>query len=414
MQTQPPQPTSILHDIDSIDYGAGTISVVPTLDLNFLQGSIKDPKDSPKGMKSPMDADMGMPTPKRLKSDSKTPFVSCVDKADKKIRQHIIETPLVKNEVISQKVGSTVYFKYENDQISGSFKARGAFNKVILERERFKKGGLPVFITASTGNHAYSMIKAISTFGMECQILLPYSINNNKLDRLKEYLDQSKVTIRFFGNNCLQTELEARNEAMTNNLIYVSPYNDIEVIYGHGTIAPELIRQMKKYDKKIDYVIVPVGGGGLISGIATYFKEVSLYYQDDVKIVGVSPQNDCSLIDCLRDEVKEYHKSFSDETSGGVEMDSLTFSFCKKYVDDWVTVSEEEIEYAAWEMIQQNKMIEGSGVLGLAALYKEKEKYDKKNVVVVLSGGNIGMDNLVYLLEKYQKSLMNKNKCPLK
>lgn len=404
-RSQTQQNASILHDIDSIDYSGNSMSVVPTLDLNFLHSGIKDSKTEPKLHSKVLDHDLGMPTPKRLKSDAKTPFVSSVDKADKKIRQHVIETPLIKSDIISQRVSAQVYLKCENDQVSGCFKTRGTFNKVIIEREKFKKGGLPVFITASTGNHALALVKTVTTFGMQCQILLPSTINENKLEKLNEYLDQMKVTIRIYGDTCLETELEARSEAHANNLIYVSPYNDLELIHGHATIAPELMRQMKKYDKPIDYILVPAGGGGLLSGIATYFKELSPFTHDDVKIVGVLTESATSLLDYVKGDMKEENtnvKSFSDATLGGVEMNSMTIHFCKKYVDDWILVNEEEIESATWDMIQQNKLIEGSGALALAALYKEKDKFINKNVIVVLTGGNIGIDNLNYIMSKHQ------------
>lgn len=378
---------------------------VPTLDYDLSDDKLHSLMT---GRKMSLDNELKSPSTKRLKSDAKTPFVINVDKSDRRIRPFVLETPFYRSDIYSSKIGANIYLKCENCQITGSFKARGAFNKVIKEKERFKKGGLPVFITASDGNHAAAVIKALNTFGISGEILIPSSISPAKLEYIKSLvmpINGQRILLRFCGETLLEAEAEAAKESHLRNLIFIPSYNDLDIINGYSTIAPEILRQFKRVDaKKIDYIIVPVGRGSLISGISAYFREMAHHTLENPKIVGVSPENDCTMIESInRGEIVtiESTKTLSESTSGGLMENSSTFEMCRRFVDEWVKISEEEIEYVIWENLQNSTIIEGAAALALAALYKEKEKYMGKNVIVVLTGGNLGMENLNYIFQKF-------------
>lgn len=380
------------------------IDGVPTYDFTIDKSSSYGRLSSGKIM---LDGELRSPPPKRLKAESKPHFVMNVDKCEKKLRSYVAETPLYQSDYYSYKIRANVYLKCENSQISGSYKARGVFFKLLSEKDRFKKNGLPYIITASSGNHALAMITALKTFDVGGDILLPNSISRSKFDAIQKLINTvtgPRITLRFSsGSTTLDAEKEARQESVQRNIMYIPPYNDLEVIYGYASIVPEMLRQMRKTDgRKIDYIIVPVGRGGLISGIAEYFKEIAPFTDEHAKIIGVCPENDCPMIDVLKGErIKNDMKTLADAVSGGIEENSITFEICSNNVDEWVKISEAEIEEALWDMLKQNIIIEGAAALAIAALYKDHERYAGKNVVAILTGGNLGLDNLQYIMSKF-------------
>lgn len=385
--------------------GEINIDGVPTLDYQMTKSPSYQRLPSGKLM---LEGEMRSPPPKRLKADSKPPFVMNVDKCEKKLRAYVAETPLFQSDYYSYKVRANVYLKCESSQVAGSYKSRGVFFKLLTEKDKIKKNGVPYFITASNGNHALAMITALKTFNIGGEILVPNSISRSKLAAIESLVNTvtgSRISIRFAGNTCLDAEKEARNESAQRDIVYIPPYNDLEVIYGYASIAPEMLRQMRKTDgRKIDYIIVPVGRGGLISGIAEYFKEIAPFTDEDAKIIGVCPENDAMMIDTIKMNeviVSDPMKTMSEATSGGIEPNSITLDICSRHVDEWIKVSENEIEEAIWDLIKQNMIVEGSAALAIAGLYKDAERYMGKNVVVLLSGGNLGIESLNYIVNKF-------------
>lgn len=192
----------------------------------------------------------------------------------------------------------------------------------------------------------------------------------------------------------MQTEKYALEYAKQHNMIYISPYNDAEVIAGQGTVALEIARQLEN----IDAILVPIGGGGLISGIAGYIKTVF----PATKVIGCLPENSPVMAESIKAGKiieMETFSTLSDATAGGIELDSITFDICKKYIEDYILVTENEIKNAITTLIKtQHLLVERASGVALASLFKNAEQFRDKNVVVVLSGANISLETLKIIL----------------
>ncbi len=308
--------------------------------------------------------------------------------AERRIRPYVLKTPLFKSVYLSELIKGEVYFKLESEQITGSFKARGGLNKVLsLSQEEKEKGCL----TASTGNHAQGMANALSISGTKGVIFLPENASPSKVEALKHY----NATLKFHGQDCLTTELHAKRYAAENNLTWVSPYNDPQIIGGQGTIALEILEEIKD----IDYLFGCIGGGGMMSGIAAYFKE----YSKKTQLIGCLPEKSAEMyLSVQKGEVvviDEPEETLSDGSAGGLEPGSITFDICRELVDDYQTVSEAEIaENIVWMMNKHHKIIEGAAAVALASFKKQIEKLKHKKVVIIICGANISNETLKSLL----------------
>ncbi len=296
--------------------------------------------------------------------------------AEKRIRPYLRETPVEYSYVLANMTGCEVYLKLENIQITGSFKARGALNKILsLQSSKAK------IITASTGNHGLGVANALAVVKKEGTIYLPKGASPAKVEAIK----MRGAPVEFYGENSDETEQYVRKLSETTGQIYVSPYNDEEVVAGQGTIGVELLRQVPE----LDAVFVSIGGGGLIGGIASYLKAVN----PNIEVVGCLPENAPAMYECIKAgkiiEVPE-KPTISDGTAGGLEPGSITFGICQKYVDSYITVTEEEIISAMKLVIKhQHLIIEGSAGVAVAALIKDKERFKGKKVAVIICGGNV-------------------------
>ena len=307
--------------------------------------------------------------------------------AEKRIREHIRETPLEPSPYLSQFGDARVYLKLESNQITGSFKLRGALNKYLsLTAEQQKEDVL----TASSGNHAAALAFTLHKFGGKGVIYLPENVSPAKVDALRPY----GVELKFHGDDCIQSETLARETAFKTDRVFISPYNDPKIIGGQGTIAIELLRQMEN----LDAVLVPVGGGGLISGIAGYLKSVNQH----IEIIGCQPQNSAVMhasIQAGQILDLESKPTLADGTAGGLEPDAVTFDICKKFVDDFILVSESDIKNAIIFCIEKHQLlIEGAAALSIAAFMKEKKRFAGKNVVLIISGKKISLEQLKEIL----------------
>jgi len=312
---------------------------------------------------------------------------SAVLNADKRIRSLIKETPLDYSVTLSKASGAEVYLKCENLQQTGAFKARGALNKLIglsvTERER----GV---VTASSGNHGAAIAYGLNKLKINGKIFVPENVSSAKLDNIRNYTK----AVELYGTDCVETELHALAYAKQHGMVYVSPYNDAEVISGQGTIALELTQQLKD----IAAVFVPIGGGGLIAGIAGFMKSVS----PQTKIIGCMPVNSpvmAASIEAGNIIEMDTLPTLSDATAGGIEPAAITFALCQQWVDDYVLITEDEIKAAILELIKSHRLlVEGASGVALAACLKSAAHYRGKNVVVILSGGNISFELLRTLL----------------
>lgn len=308
--------------------------------------------------------------------------------AEERIRPHILKTPLIESRNLSELIDGKVFLKLENEQHTGSFKARGSLNKILSLTDDEKKRGAT---TASTGNHALGFARACKIANIQGTVFLPENASKTKVESLGDY----PVELQFHGKDALSTELHAKEQASVQNKVWVSPYNDAQIIGGQGTIGIELEAQLDAFD----HVLVTIGGGGLISGIGTYLKNK----RPNTKIVGCEPKNSCEMSLSLAAgrivEMDEELPTLSDGSAGGIEDGAITFPVCQEVVDDTILVSENEIVLAIKLIAKQHhKIIEGAAGVAVASLIKNKNRFKGSTVVIVICGGNID-------LEKHKKLL---------
>lgn len=307
--------------------------------------------------------------------------------AEQNIRAHIRETPLEFSPYLSSIGQGQVYLKLENFQITGSFKIRGALNKLLSLPEEKKKGGIT---TASSGNHGAAVSFALAKLGMQGTIFLPTTTSQTKVEILKDH----RATVEFFGDDCVKAEIHARQQAEKTGSEFISPYNDMKIIGGQATVGIELRKQISR----MDAVFVPVGGGGLISGIAAYLKTDRKH----PKIIGCQPENSCVMHESVKaGQILEMESkpTLSDGTAGGIEAGAITFELCRDLVDNFILVSEKEIKQAILLCLKKHHMlVEGAAALSVASFLKVAKKFQGKTVILVLSGAKISLDQLEHVL----------------
>ena len=295
---------------------------------------------------------------------------SLVKAAFQRIRQHVIRTRIVKDSTYH------VWLKCENEQKTGSFKWRGALSKLSM------LGPGQTIVTASTGNHGLGVANAAELFGLKAQIFIPKSASPKKIERLRSL----GADLHLVDGDSLEAELTGKRFASANGLIWVSPYNDPEVIAGQGTIGLELTEELPVIDK----VYVTVGGGGLISGIAGWIK----YHHPHAEIIGCqplhSPEMYLSVLAGHVVEAPESLQTLSDGSAGPLEEDSITYPICRELIDRFILISEEEIIEAIRHLYHHHQLVvEGAAGVAMAAAKKDTERQPGETGVVILCGGNI-------------------------
>jgi threonine dehydratase len=308
--------------------------------------------------------------------------------AEDRIRGHIRETPLEHSVYLSRLANCRVHLKLENLQITHSFKLRGAVNKFLSLGEEEQRGH---FVTASSGNHGSAFAYVLKRFGARGTIYLPENASPAKIETLRLY----GADLELHGDDCIISEMFAKKTAEEKGLTWVSPYNDPKIIGGQGTIGIELTRQLDT----IDAVLVPVGGGGLIGGIAGYLKAVN----PSIEIIGCQPVNSAVMYESVRaGKILDLPSkpTISDGTAGGMEPGAMTLDLCTAYVDDWILVTEAEIAESLRLLVEREYLLaEGSGALSVASFIKARDRFENRNVVCVVSGGKISLSTLKQVLE---------------
>jgi len=303
--------------------------------------------------------------------------------AEQRIRPHVRETPLERSPYLSQKGGAEVYLKLEHLQHTGSFKLRGATNKLLsLSSEQLSRG----VIAASTGNHGMAVSYAASKLGARATIYMKEGTLPEKVELIRAL---GGVTV-FHGENPVHAESKAREVARQNGQVFISPYNDAQVVAGQGTLGVELERQLPQ----MDAVFISVGGGGLISGIASYLKAVNTR----VKIVACWPENSRVMYECMKaGRVIDFpeKETLSDSTAGGVEEGAITLELCRSLIDDCILVAEDEIRAAMKLILDKERWaVEGAAALPVAAYLQQAKNYAGRRVAVLLCGRNIPLPRL--------------------
>lgn len=296
------------------------------------------------------------------------------------------KTPLIHSDYFSSLSDNEVFLKPENLQHTGAFKLRGAYNKISQLNEAERKKGV---ITASAGNHAQGVAFAAQKLGVKAVICMPATTPILKVEGTRAL--GAEVVLHGDGfDDAYAYSLELQKK---HGYVYIHPFNDLEVLLGQGTTALEIIDACKD----IDAILVPIGGGGFASGVALATKLVN----PDIKVIGVEPANAACMKAALAAD-KVVTLDCADTVADGCAVKTagtLTFEFCKKYLDDIITVSEMEIMGALLSLIEKHKLIaEGAGVLSLAAL--SKLPFKGKKVAAIISGGNIDISTISALIEK--------------
>jgi threonine dehydratase len=297
-------------------------------------------------------------------------------------------TPLERSKTFSQIIKTNVFLKQENLQTTGSFKIRGAYNKIyhLIKQERI----LGV-VCASAGNHAQGVAYASTLMGVKSTVYMPIYTPPTKIIATKSY----GATVVLEGITYDDAALAAKKYAEEKKMTFVHAFNDDFVIAGQGTIGIEIFEVLPQ----VDVVLVPVGGGGLISGIALALKT----FKPNVKIIGVEAEGAPSMKLSLEQNKIVPLKSIM-TIADGIAVKTpkeLTFSLAQQYVDEVVTANDEEIANALYLLLQRAKLVvEPAGAVALAALLSKKVSFPKKNVVAVLSGGNVNLSLLTQIIER--------------
>lgn len=300
-----------------------------------------------------------------------------------RVAAHVRETPLEYSPYFSDLTGAEVFLKMENLQITGSFKLRGAFNKLLSMTPEQRGAGC---VAASSGNHGAAVAYALSRLGARGVIFVPEGTSTTKVDAIRRVGGE----LRFFGTDGLDTEIHARAYAAENGMSYLSPYNDPDVIAGQGSCGVEIARQLPQ----VDVIFIAVGGGGLISGVGAFLKSVN----PSVAVVACQPAASAVMTESVKaGEILPLPSSrtLSDGTAGGIEAGSITFDLCRAVTDDYVLVSEEQIAEAMREFIDAHHLLpEGAAGVALAGLKLRAASCRGKNAAVIICGGNIGRETL--------------------
>jgi threonine dehydratase len=307
---------------------------------------------------------------------------AAVDAAER-IAGRIERTEMLHSEAFSAALGANVYFKLENLQSTGSFKIRGATNRLMtLTEEELTKG----CVAASSGNHGAAVACAMQKLGMMGVIFVPEQTPDVKVDKIRSYGGD----VQYFGTDGLDTEQHAREYARQNGMLYLSPYNDEQVIAGQGTCGVEMLEQLPE----VDAVFVAVGGGGLIGGVGSVLKARN----PDIKVYGCQPKASAVMAHSVEaGEILEMQSeaTLSDGTAGGIEAGAITFPLNQAVVDEFVIVDEQQIAAAMRLYVgRERHAIEGAAGVAVAGLLAKKEEIGGQNVVVIVCGGNIAQDKL--------------------
>ncbi len=319
------------------------------------------------------------------------PTLADVNAARARLRGVALHTPLEPSQALAEESGAAeVRLKREEVQPTGAFKLRGASNKVALIAEGRPEAAL---VTASSGNHGIAVASAAARHDMRLTVLIGRSVAPAKLERLRA-LETRRITVELTGNDTDDAEAEGRRRDDAGHAIYISPYNDPDVVAGQATVGVEILDDWPE----VDTIVVPVGGGGLIGGIGLWAKAV----KPSLRLIGVQPAASPPLyayFETGSTDPMPIAPTIADGVAGNIERDSLTWKLCRQAVDEVVLVEEEEIADALrWSLEVPHLLLEGSAVLGIAALRAGRIEAAGRNVAVVTTGRNVSMDTIRTIL----------------
>jgi threonine dehydratase len=303
-----------------------------------------------------------------------------IQQAQKNIASYAKLTPLVRSKFLSELCNGNVFLKLENQQLTHSFKIRGVINKLLsLSVEEKAKG----VITASAGNHGQAVAYGAQKLGFKAKIVVPTHAPQVKVEGIRQF----GAELLLYGETYDEAEKKAKELAAQEGKLYISPYNDERIIAGHGTVGLEILKELPS----VNVIIVPVGGGGLIGGIAIAVKS----QKPTVKVIGVQSTASPVMFESLKaGKIVPPHRheryTIAEGLVGALEKGSITFGIAQKYVDYVTLAREESIRQAVYLLWKNEKeVVEGSGAAGVALLLEDKDSFTGQTVAVVISGGNI-------------------------
>ncbi len=319
-------------------------------------------------------------------SDEKLVTLQQIDEANKSIEDHILKTPTIHAFSLSQKYGCEIYLKLENLQATNSFKVRGALNKLLkIDANDLKRG----VISCSAGNHSQGVAYHAQKLGVATTIVMPKTTPLRKVENTKKY----GAHVILFGTT-FQEALDHCNElSKKENLVIVHPFDDLDIIAGQGTIALEVLED----HNDLDEIIVPIGGGGLISGIATASKNL----KPDIKVSGVQSTAFPAHYNYFYDTNLPASKSTIAEGIAVKQEGVLPKNHILKYVDQIHLAEEDLIERAIYEFCNEEKLVvEGAAAASLVPILKDPENYADKKICLIICGGNIDQSLLTTVLTR--------------
>jgi threonine dehydratase len=306
--------------------------------------------------------------------------LSAIGAAAERIAPHVLATPAVPHEKLGGELGCRVFFKPENLQHTGSFKVRGATNAVLQLPDKLAKRGV---VTHSSGNHAAALARAASLRGIPASIVMPENSLPGKIAAVRSF-GIEPVFCQPTEDSRIETAEQVRKRT---GATMIHPYDHPDVIAGQGTVGLELIEQIES----LDVILAPVGGGGLLSGILIAIKSSNPH----IKVFGVEPQLADDTARSFRSGTRQAPERF-DTVADGLRagVGEVTFPIIRQHAEEILTVSEQEIIRAARTMAEQVHLVaEPSGAVSFAGLLKHHGRFAKKNVAVVISGGNLNFGN---------------------
>ena len=325
-------------------------------------------------------------------SDTKKLHVEDILIAYQVLKDVVAHTPLQKNDRLSEKYDCHVYVKREDLQHVRSFKLRGAYYKMKTIEDSARENGV---VCASAGNHAQGVAYACAHLGIDAKIFMPQTTPKQKIDQVRMF-GRNHVEIILIGDTFDESSVSAANCAESEGRIFIHPFDDFDIIAGQGTVAIEILNDI---EEPIDFVFTTIGGGGLASGLSTYFKNVS----PGTQMIGVEPAGAASMKAALDNDGVISLKSIDKFVDGAAVGCSgqLTFEICRKYLDDILIVPEGKVCTTILELYNQHAIIaEPAGALPIAALDFYKEEIKGKSVVCVISGGNNDIGRMQEIKEK--------------
>ena len=300
--------------------------------------------------------------------------------ASNKLADVVIKSPLEKNLKLNSDFNSNIYLKREDLQQVRSFKIRGALNKILSLSDSESSKGI---VCASAGNHAQGFAFACKMLNIDGNVFMPIHTTKQKIQQVEKF-GGDKIKIKLVGDNFGQAYAEALSFCKKNAKIFIHPFDDLKVIEGQATVFLEIIDQAN-FD--IDYIFIPIGGGGLISGAINVFKQLS----PKTKIIGIEPLGAPAMKTSINNNKNTTLKSIDGFVDGAAvkRVGEISFNFCKKYLDDLILIDEGEICQSILDLEKYHSIVaEPAGAMSNAALNIYSSKIINKNVVCIICGGN--------------------------